>query len=78
MIVKILYADNIKKSGCRKVNNLTVCSDLFPGVTGVHEAGVVDLIADIFILVEGEGTAEGDVKHDSSSPHVNVAIPVAV
>ena len=48
-----------------------------PGLAGVHEGGVGDLLADVLVLVEGEGAAEADVGHHAHRPHVQRAVVAA-
>ena len=59
-------------------DNLTIRGNLFPGVAGIHETGVVDLVADVLVLIEGECTAEGDVHDHARRPHVDIAVPVTM
>lgn len=56
----------------------TVRRDLFPGVRRVHESGVVDLIIDVLIFVEGERPAQTDIHYHSDGPHVQRAIVTLV
>ena len=65
-------------SATLKEHHLTILSDLFPGIAGVHKAGVVYLIADVLVLVEGECAAQSDVENNSCRPHVYITIPITV
>ena len=56
----------------------TVGGDLLPGVGRVHEGGVVDLVVDVLVLVEGEGAAQADVHDDAHRPHVQRAVVALV
>ncbi len=55
-----------------EVNGLR--ADLLPRVWRVHEAGVLDLLIDVLVLVEGEGAGEADVDDDAGGPHVQAAV----
>lgn len=57
---------------------LTLLGDLLPGVGGVHKGGVLNLVVDVLVLVEGEGPAEAHVDYDTHRPHVQRAIVALV
>ena len=45
-----------------------------PGLPRVHEGGIGDLLADVLVLIEGEGAAEADVSNHAHRPHVQGAV----
>lgn len=49
---------------------VTFRRDLFPRVRRVHEGGVMDLIVDVFIFIEREGSAQTNVHDHTNWPHV--------
>lgn len=53
---------------------LTLLWDLLPGVGWVHEGGVLDLVVDVLVLVEGERPAQADVDDDANRPHVQRSV----
>lgn len=44
----------------------TSLADFFPGVGRVHELRVLDLVMDVLVLVEGEGSRQA---HVDNNPH---------
>lgn len=48
----------------------TITGDLFPGVGGVHEGRIVDLVIDIFVLIKWECPTQADIHNDPDRPHV--------
>lgn len=54
--------------------SLTLLWDLLPGVGRVHEGGVLDLVVDVLVLVEGKRPAQADVDDDAHRPHVQRAV----
>lgn len=53
---------------------LTLLWDLLPGVGRVHEGGVLDLVVDVLVLVEGKRPAQADVDDDADRPHVQRSV----
>ena len=51
-----------------------MAGDLLPGVRRVHEGGVLDLLVDVFIFVEGERARQADVDDHPRGPHVQAAV----
>lgn len=56
----------------------TITGDLFPGVGGVHEGCVVDLVVDIFVLIKRECPTQADVHDDTHRPHVKWTVVALV
>lgn len=48
--------------------------NLLPWVGRVHERGVLDLIVDVLVFVEGKRSAETNVDDDPARPHVEGSI----
>lgn len=48
----------------------TFSGDVFPGCWWVHEGRVLDLVINVFILIERKCAAQADVDDDSHRPHV--------
>ena len=65
-------------SNTSRVLMLTLLTDLLPGVWRVHEGCVLYLVVDVFVLVEGEGAAERDVRDHADGPHVQRAVVALV
>ena len=55
-------------------SSLTLLWDLLPGVGWVHEGGVLDLVVDVLVFVEGERPAQTDVDDDADWPHVQRSV----
>lgn len=56
----------------------TITGDLFPGVGRVHEGRVVDLVIDVFVLIEWKCPTQADVHNDTDRPHVQRAVVALV
>lgn len=52
----------------------TFSRDFLPGVGWVHEGSVLDLVINVFVLVEGEGATQTHVDDDAYWPHVQRAV----
>jgi hypothetical protein len=52
--------------------------DLFPRLGRVHEAGVLDLLVDVFVLVERERAGQAHVDDHARRPHVQAAVVALV
>lgn len=61
---------NEPKSRC----SLTLFWDLLPGVGWVHEGGILDLVIDVLVLIEGKRPAQTDVDDDADRPHVQRSV----
>lgn len=57
---------------------LTISGDLPPGRGRVHEGGVLDLLVDVLVLVEGERARQRHVDDDAHRPHVQRAVVALV
>ena len=51
-----------------------LAADLLPGVGRVHEGGVLDLLIDVLVLVEGESAREAHVDDHARRPHVQAPV----
>lgn len=53
---------------------LTFRRNVLPGGRGVHEGSILDLVIDVFILIERKCPAQADIHNDSHGPHVKGAV----
>ena len=51
-----------------------LAGDLLPGMGRVHEGGVLDLLVDVLVLVEGERARETHVDDHARRPHVQAPV----
>lgn len=48
--------------------------DFLPGIRRIHKRGVLDLIVDVLVLVEGKSSAQRNVNDYTDRPHVQRAV----
>ena len=51
-----------------------MAGDLLPRMGRVHEGGVLDLLIDVLILVEGERAREAHIDDHTRRPHVQAPV----
>lgn len=69
---------NLSQSVCVLPLQVTIAGDLLPGVRGIHEGRVVDLVVDVLVFVERERPTQAHVHDDADRPHVKGAVVTLV